>query len=295
MLVKSVSSLCQTGLRTTVRAPKATSHRGEHRERDGSERRRSSGPHRRSTPRAIRQKPADGRYARRSAKMVPVGKSRFEVGRAAIARKRKPSAGGSMPRATAGDRGRHERRGEQRGAPRQRDPAPRRPDRPGRFVRGEPQRQNEAAEHPEEQDAGVRGPDEGRQRRKSILELEDAGVARPSALRRGRAPGSRRRPPSVDGRARVERRAPGEARSQTGPRGRHAPRQARARKSSAGATAALSFVRLASEIAQDRERQRDPPPPRPRRRNAERAGENRERSAAACVSPRPTRLVTAST
>jgi len=100
MFVKRASSLSQTGLRITVRAPRASARRANARSLPrGIEEADVADP--RIHDEAIRQKPADGRYARRSARIVPVGNARFAVGRAATHRKRNPSAAGERrPRRT---------------------------------------------------------------------------------------------------------------------------------------------------------------------------------------------------
>src|SRR5512135_1605914 len=99
MLANSVSSLAQTGLRTIVRAPKRRTIAPRAAARRGPGESAEPAIH---DPRTM-QKPADGRYASRSPKIVPVGNRRFAVGRNASARNRNPSADGERDRRRESD------------------------------------------------------------------------------------------------------------------------------------------------------------------------------------------------
>src|SRR5450432_1287089 len=97
MSVKSASSLAHTGLRMSVRAASRSVTAASTTARGRDRLVKSAAPPTIQEA-AIRQKPAEGRYARRSAKIVPVGKSRFDVGSDAMQRKRKPSAASERER-----------------------------------------------------------------------------------------------------------------------------------------------------------------------------------------------------
>ena len=182
----------------------------------------------------MRQKPADGRYASRSAKIVPVGKRRFDAGSAATARNRKPRAAGRPGAQAAGAPRRRARRGAA---------APARTGRCAARAAGSPRPtrpRTAAAETP-----GVPGT-RRRGRRRSRRASSGGSFARGFSSSKIPEPAAFSGPPRTAARARAERRAgsppiprttggPGGRPSRSRARGRRSARQARQSSRSAGA------------------------------------------------------------
>ena len=163
--------LFQTRLRMTVLAAnaRATARRIAARNRE------TPGPFERARIAAASAsaKPAEGRYARRSAKIVPVGKKTFAAGKKAMRKKRTPKATSrqsrSRRRGCDDDRDEKSERRETESV----EPVADR-DRPRRLVGREAQRKEKSARGAEEDRRRVGGADEGSERRERILQLEDA-------------------------------------------------------------------------------------------------------------------------